>query len=276
MSREEYVLMKAQDVQDYLRSLNGGWVNVEKTVDQFKTGDPNAEVRGVAVGWMGYTWALRKALELGCNVFVTHEPTFYDNYKDDAKEGIPDMPGARAKWQFVQDSGLVIIRCHDLWDQMPGIGIPASWGEWLGLGQPIAGGDGIFRVYDAGGRTARDVARQVAAKTKAFGQDVVELAGPADRPVNRICIGTGAITPFWRMLKEYDADMAICADDGIWYWRDGGYAIDNDIPLLVVHHHVAEEAGLMNLAKRLMSAFPAVPVHHIPERCMYTTIRAEA
>jgi hypothetical protein len=65
--------VRASDVRDYLSSLNGGWVNTERTVDTFKAGDPNAVVKGIAVGWMSYTWALREALRLGCNLFITHE-----------------------------------------------------------------------------------------------------------------------------------------------------------------------------------------------------------
>ncbi len=47
--------MKARDLQSYLQSLNGGWVDPQKTVDTFKSGDPGAEVTGIAVGWMSYT-----------------------------------------------------------------------------------------------------------------------------------------------------------------------------------------------------------------------------
>ena len=263
--------MKARDLQSYFQSLNGGWVNLQKTVDTFKAGDPETEATGIAVGWMSYTWALRKALELGCNVFVTHEPTYY-NHEDDIAS-VSGMPGVREKQQFIQDNGLVVLRCHDLWDQLPGIGIPDSWAEWLGLGTPLVT-DGYYRVYDVAGKTALDVARQVAARVQAFGQTSVELAGPADKPVSRLAIGTGAITPFFHFVRQYGADLALCTDDGIWYWHDGGYATDMGIPLIVVNHAVAEEAGLRNMAEHLRQHFPGVPVHHIPQRCMYTLVSA--
>ena len=44
------------------------------------------------------------------------------------------FPGVRAKRQFIEDNDLVIIRCHDLWDQMPDIGIPGFVGDIIGLG----------------------------------------------------------------------------------------------------------------------------------------------
>jgi putative NIF3 family GTP cyclohydrolase 1 type 2 len=261
--------MNARDLLAYLRQLNGGWMNLANTVDTFKSGDPSIEVRGIAVGWMSYTWALQRALELGCNVFVTHEPTYYDHL--DNNEKMLALPAVQAKRRFIDQSGLVILRCHDLWDQYPAIGIPDSWGDWLGLGKPIAG-EGYFRVYDVRGRTARDVARQVAARVAPLGQSAVELAGPPDQPVTRVCVGTGAITPFLKMLSHYGVDLAICTDDGFTYWRDAAYAIDMGVPVIVVNHAVSEEAGLMNLARRLSEQFPAIPVHHIPQRCMYQLV----
>jgi len=262
--------MHARDLQAYLRSLNGGWMDLEKTVDTFKAGDPDTEVRGIAVGWMSYRWALERAVGLGCNVFVTHEPTYY-HHRDD-QERFFGLPAAREKRRFIEAHGLVVIRCHDLWDQVPDLGIPDSWGACLGLGQAI-GGEGYYRMYDVSGMTAEGLAREIASRTQAYGQEAVQLIGPGERPVRCAAIGTGAITPFLHYLTELDADVGICTDDGIAYWRDGAYAIDAGIPLIVVHHAVSEEAGMISLARHLQSRFPDVPVHHIPQKCMYRLIR---
>ena len=261
--------MKIHEIQSHLRSLNGGWMDLEKTVDTFKSGDPKAEVTGIAVGWMSYTWALRRALEQGCNVFVTHEPTYYNHLDND-----PEMlrfASVRAKREFIEESGIAILRCHDLWDQQPGIGIPDSWGTFLGLGKAVAG-QGYFRVYEVDGRSVGELARQVAAKTEALGQPAVQVIGDAEKRAGRACIGTGAITPFLKLVEDYAVDLAICTDDGISYWRDGAFAIDAGIPMIVVNHQVSEEAGMVNLAEHLRAAFPAVPVHHIAQRCMYTLV----
>ena len=148
--------MIAQDVQDYLQSLAGQWQYPADTVDTFKAGDPTAKVRGIAVGWMSYTWALQRALELDCNVFITHEPTYYNHWDNDP--ALFRFPGAREKRRFIEDNELVIIRCHDLWDQIPDIGIPDSWGKLLDLGRPVDSSTYI-RIYDAGGVTAGELAQ---------------------------------------------------------------------------------------------------------------------
>ncbi len=156
--------MRAKDLQAYFRSLNGGWMNLNQTVDTFKSGSPDVEVKGIAVSWMSTREALVQASELGCNIFVTHEPTYY-NHRDDPNDRIFKFAGAQEKREFVEAGGITIIRCHDLWDQVPEIGIPDAWGGALGFGRAVAG-EGYYRVYDVGGRTAGDVARQVAERTQ--------------------------------------------------------------------------------------------------------------
>ncbi len=124
--------MRAKDVQTYLRSLDGGWMDLEKTVDTFKSGSPEAEVRGIgAVSWMSTTAALKMALA-GCNLFITHEPTYYDHHDDPRWTSVTRARGRSAPSS--RRAGITIIRCHDLWDQVPKIGIPDAWGA-LGLGR---------------------------------------------------------------------------------------------------------------------------------------------
>jgi putative NIF3 family GTP cyclohydrolase 1 type 2 len=261
--------MQAQHVQDYLKSLAGSWSYPPDSVDTFKAGDPQAEVRGIAVGWMSYSWALQKALDLGCNLFITHEPTYYNHRDNDAD--IFRLAAVRAKRQFIEDHELIILRCHDLWDQIPAIGIPDSWGKLLSLGAAIDG-DTYIRVYDTVGLRAAELAEHVAECSADYGQPGVQLIGPPDKLVRRLSIGTGAITPYMQCVERYAIDLAICTDDGIDYWRDGGFAIDMGIPIIVVNHTVSEEIGVQRLAEQIRQQFPAIPVHHVRQRCMYRLI----
>ena len=263
--------MNARAIETYLRSLNGGWVNFADTVDTWKAGDPDADVAGIAVGWMSYTWALERAAALGCNLFITHEPTFYHHLDNDPE--ILAWPESKSKLARIEALGLTVLRCHDLWDQYPGLGIADAWGQKLGLGEPI-GGHGYFRVYAGGGRTAMQLARNMAARVQDLGQPGVHLIGAPERPVERIVTGTGAATPYHEMLVGYQADLVVCTDDGLGYWRDAAHAIDNDHTILVFHHHVSEEYGMELLARHLAEAFPAIPVNYIQQQCMYQLVVA--
>lgn len=263
--------LTAGDVNKYLNSLGTEWVDLSKTVDTFKSPGPEVEVKGIAVAWMSYTWALERALELGCNLFVTHEPTYYNHWDNDEK--IFRFESARKKREFIEKSGLTIIRCHDVWDQYPEIGIPTAWGKLLELEGPIEG-SGYYYVYDGKAQAAGLIAGKIAARVAELGQPGVQFIGPEDKPVNRIVLGTGAITPMFHFIEELGADMAICSDDGFTYWRDGAFAIDSGFPVAVVNHPVSEEYGMKLLAEHLAGKYPQVPVHHIPQRCMYKVFNA--
>ncbi len=262
--------LTAGELNAYLNSLGKEWIDQERTVDTFKSGGPDTVIEGIAVAWMSYTGALRKALDLGCNVFVTHEPTYYNHRDNDEK--IFRLAGAREKKEFIERSGITIIRCHDVWDQYPEIGIPTAWGKFLELGEPVCG-SGYFYLYDGKGETSAEIARRISRRTAALGQPAVQLVGPETKKINKIILGTGAITPFFKFLEDFDADLFICTDDGITYWRDAAYAIDNNIPMVVVNHAVSEDYGMELLAGHLKEKFPGVPVHHIQQGCMYRQIR---
>ncbi len=273
------------EILDYLRSLDGGWVDRDRTVDTFKSGGPSEMLSGIAVGWMSDRRALQRAKDLGCNLFITHEPTFYNHF-DFEEDIFRNWPAAdffkvdetfaddavRQKRRFIDASGMTILRCHDLWDQVPGMGITDAWASQLGFADPVAG-EGFFRVFDVSGRDAGSVARQVAERTKSLGQEAVHLIGNEDSPVTRVVIGCGAITPMFHMIALYRADCVICSDDGFVYWRDGPMAEDMGIPIVIAHHGVTEGPGMRMLAEHLAEQFPETPVHFISQPCMYRLIQ---
>jgi putative NIF3 family GTP cyclohydrolase 1 type 2 len=261
--------MKATQINDYLRSLRKGRLFPEPDVDTFKIGDPEEEVRGIAVGWMSYSWAVKQALELGCNLFITHEPTFYDHL--DADMEIFRLPGVAAKRDFIEDSRLIILRCHDLWDLIPDIGIPDSWGHFLGLGKPVQA-TGYLRTYAIKPQAASQFAASLARRVAPLGQPGIQLLGPGEARISSVALGTGAITPVIDILMGLDVDAVIATDDGIDYWREGAVAIDLGIPIFVVNHPVSELAGVEALANHLHATFPDIPVHHIRQKCMYVMI----
>ncbi len=270
----------AGDVQSYLRGMGAAWIDPEKTVDTFKAGDESTVITGIAVGWMSYLEALKRARELACNVFITHEPTYYDHY--DREQSVFAFDTAKKKREFIRQSGMAIIRCHDVWDRVPEIGIRDAWAGFLGLDKEIsrrissdgAAGRPFCGVYEIPARKAEEYARHVATKLAGFGQNTVQLIGPADKLVRSVAVGTGAITPFREMVSELQADLVICTDDGFSFWADGSLAIDMEYPVIVVNHPCSEEIGVRRLAGILAEKYPQVPVHHLPQTCMFRSITA--
>ena len=259
--------MKAVDLDKHMRQV-GTWVNWESTTDHFLLGDPETEVKGAAVVWQGRTSALQEAVEMGCNLIITHEQVFYPE-SHVSREG-ETQPYETEKRKLVEERGLVVYRCHDVWDQMPEVGIVDSWGAHLALGKAIAHGN-VEAVYASPKPTLLELAKYVAGKTKDLRQDSVEMVGDAQAKVSKVAIGCGAGVNMHKMVDELGADVVIGTDDGMSYWAQGSWALDRGIPLVVVNHCVSEEPGMKNLAKYIGEKFGIKSVH-IPQGSLYTTV----
>lgn len=260
--------MTAQELNDCLNSLVAGLP--EKSVDRVIYGDPDATVCSVAVAWMPYSRTIVEAAERGANVMVVHEPTFYHHWDLDAEPVDPAQ--IEAKKRLLDERGLTVLRCHDVWDAMPGIGIPFAWGDFLGLGEPVTSVP-HYNVYRIPTVPAAAVARMIAVRTATLGQDAVGFYGDPDRPVSTIGLGTGCISdPF--AIYRLGADLAISVDDVVRAWVAGEWCRDTGNPLVVVNHCVSEEPGMATLAQFLGEALEGIPVTHISQGLTYEAIVA--
>lgn len=252
--------------------LNGLFPDIkEDTVDRVIFGDPDREITAVAVAWMPYRATIEAALEAGANTLVTHEPTFY-THRDLRDKGVEDVPETQVKRAWLDEQDITIIRCHDVWDAIPDIGIPYAWGEFLGLGTPVKS-ERYYNVYDVDPQTAETFARRVAARTADLGQPTVGFYGDPDRTITSVGLGTGCISQADR-IRGMGADLAISVDDVVRAWIDGEMSADSGYPLIVVNHCVSEEPGIVKLADYLARTFPDIPVTHLPQTCTYRPITA--
>jgi len=268
--------VRASDVDRYMRAL-GTWVDWTQTVDTFKAGDPESDVHGIAVAWQSQWPTLKAAHAAGCTLFITHEPTFYV-HRDDDPGGYQDAQ-LDAKRAWLAETGMVVYRCHDVWDVVPEHGVRDSWARGLGLDGPPLAEDArrFYGVYRVEPQPLRQLARRLASRVRDVGQDQVQLLGDGSRTVTHLAIGTGAAcrVPAMASLRTPDGaapDALLVTDDGMRFWADGSWAIDRDLPLLIVNHASAEEWGMRSLAAYLQAHFPSVPVRHFPQGCLYQTL----
>src|SRR5712675_3603465 len=87
---------------------------MSETVDTFKAGNPDTEVKGIAVTMMATLDVLQRAAAAGQNLIITHEPTFY-NHQDkpvelEQKENAPVLAATRAS---NAGQGRVRSRAHE-------------------------------------------------------------------------------------------------------------------------------------------------------------------
>jgi len=237
------------------------------TVDRVIYGDPEREVRRMAVCFMPFRATIEKAKTLGADVLVAHEPTFFAHRDlDDPKYS--KLPAVKEKMTLIEELDITIVRCHDVWDwHFREEGTFASLARFLGLAVPdVAKWD---HICDAPEQTALEFAESVARKTAALGQRVVQFYGDPDRRIRRVSVWGDPIEMF-----ERGADLAFDYDDcpTVTAWICGEWCRDTGNPLVVVNHGVLEAPGIASLARYLRRTFPEIDVVHIEQGCIYREV----
>jgi putative NIF3 family GTP cyclohydrolase 1 type 2 len=258
--------MTARQLNEWLRTLHPV---AEPSVDRIITGDPDTMVHGIAVVWTP-TWdALKQAAAEGCNVVVAHEPTYFAHLDFDgfdaefgrlprrAKESVYETRDRKRRW--IEDRGMVVIRCHDVLDAMPG-GIVDSLAAALGFApETVSAATPHHRVVHLPApMAAAALAQKLADAFGTLGQPGVAFYGEAERMVRSLGLGTGYDCEPWTFV-ELGADMCVTIDDRIKTWTESEWADDSGYPMAVIHHGTSEEWGVRRL-KELMAE------HHREER----------
>ena len=261
--------MNTNDIREHLLA-RAPWVNRETTVDTVKAGDPDKEIKSVAVGWMSTIDNLRLAHENGCDLFITHEPTFW-HHSQDEKPLRTEEPGI-PKQKFLEETGLTILRVHDIWDPWPEIGIRDSWAAGLGLQNPLAeDGRKFVAVYEMPETTLGAFAKHVAMKVRPLGQDTVWVLGEPNWRVSHPAVGTGCGTPGIEMIDK-GADVVVVCDDGFSYWQRGARFYEMSAGVIMVSHGTSEMWGIENLARYLGETFPELQVTYQDKNPRYWSV----
>ncbi|HUV38272.1 MAG TPA: Nif3-like dinuclear metal center hexameric protein [Planctomycetota bacterium] len=260
--------MKAGELLERFLS-RAPWVDRSETVDRIIVGDPDKEVDRCLVTWMPSFAALREAARRNIELIICHEPTFWDHW-DKAPE---TKPRCAEKLRFIRDHGLVILRNHDCWDGWPEVGIPWTWAEFLGLeGKPAAEGPkGFQKRYDIKPVAFGAFAAEVARRTAAVGEPVIQTVGDPKKPVSKIGIGTGCYCNVFTYV-EMGCDCCVVCDDGGWYWEGMQYAEDVGLPVIRVNHGTSEEAGMVSLTRYINEHVEGLTAEHLPQGCRYRAV----
>lgn len=244
--------MHVHDVDQLLRSL----VTLEDYgPDGIVFGDGLKEVRRIGVAWLPYTSIVEKAAAEGVDLLVVHEPAFYHA----EEQAVAQLTkAAEAKKRLLDQYGIAIVRSHNVWDALDGVGIPFAWAKHLELAKPIRV-DRYFQIHEIPQQTAKHFAQHVARRTAVLGQDRVIFSGDPSAVVRSVGIGTGCISDCFT-LYDKGADIVVTVDDIVCSWVNTAWSKDTGVPLIVVNHAVSEEPGMDTLADCLSRRLPGIEV----------------
>ncbi len=267
--------MKAIDLQTYFTTLGPGQkMDWNKTIDIFTFGDPQTEIKGVAVAWKPTFAALKEAAARGANVFISHESIAMNAKNYSMKQDIEFMRDSEKEmFDWLTENNMVVYRCHDLLDRVEPFGVRRAWHEGLELGGEVVYDKYPHLITKISPCSLRNLAKHIAAQTAPLRQDGVLVVGDLDKEVSRVGTGTGMSYKLDSFYKA-GADVVVCTDDAHNQVRQGSHYEETGMSMIIVNHGVSEEWALRNLAQHLQEQFPDISVFHIPQFSPFTHISA--
>ena len=232
------------------------------TVDVVKAGDPSVPLSGIVTTFLATRAVIERAIELGANLIVTHEPVFYNHL--DETDWLEDDPVYQSKRDLIDDHQIVIWRFHDYWHRHRPDGIYSGVLRALGW-QTYVDSDarGVCAIPPV------SLGELVEVLKRKLGAEGVRVTGNPDMVCRRVALSVGAIGGRWQIgqLAADGIDAIVCGEINEWetceYVRDAAH-MGLDKGLIVVGHANSEEAGMKYLVEWLQDRLPDVPIAHLP------------
>jgi putative NIF3 family GTP cyclohydrolase 1 type 2 len=240
---------------------------MQQTVDTFKAGNPETEVKGIAVTMMATLDVLQRAAAAGQNLVITHEPTFFNHQdKPDDLEQKDNDPVLAAKRAFIEEHGLVIWRFHDHWHRMKQDGIEAGMAHALGWEKfQDSGNQYLFAIPETDlDHLATDLKSRLNIR-------IMRVVGDPKLKVKKVALVPGAsgFAKETRALEINDVQVLITGEPREWetveYVAD---AVTEGKPkaLIILGHIPSEQAGMEECVRWLKTFVSEVPIEFVPAR----------
>lgn len=252
--------MKIKEVIALLEK-EGSWVNWNQTRDHVLLGDIDNEITKIGVCWVASKQVIEEAIAQGINFIISHENPFYTM---STKPVTAVFDAIHEKQQMLRSKNITIYRCHDVWDSMPIYGVSDQWAKRLGYNFAPRVISSYYQYADITTSTVQEIAQHVALSLVQDGEDGVYIFGNIHKEVRRIAMGTGAATDIFEMLA-FQPDAVIVSDDGITNYYHAQFAIDHDLPMIVVNHAGCEICGLKGMQSYLQERLSDISIMHLQE-----------
>ncbi len=209
---------------------------------------------------------LRRAVDEGDNLIITHEPTFY-NHADATKE-LEDAhdPVYEAKQEFINEHHLIIWRFHDHWHARKPDGIHAGMVSALGWAK-FQDKDNEF-VFHLPTTTLKGLAAELKEK---LGARALRVIGDSTATFSTVSLSEGF--PGFEANREafQFKGVEVMVMGEAHEWETIEYAADavtekNKVGMIVLGHIPSEQEGMRECAHWLMTFIKDVPIEFIPTK----------
>ncbi|KAB8145133.1 NGG1-interacting factor 3 [Chloroflexia bacterium SDU3-3] len=234
----------------------------EHTCDTVKIGDPRQPLRGIVTTFLASRKVIQQAADLGANLIITHEPTFYNHM--DKTDWLASDPVYTAKRDLLRRTQAVVWRCHDQWHAREPDGIITGVLRELG-----------WHTYAHPERPYRcaipptTLGALAAHLKERLGAPMLRVIGSDAQVCQNVGLLVGAAGGEWQIRAMHVENLDTLVAGEINEWEISEYIRDaRDMgltkALVIVGHFNSEDAGMRYLAEHVRTVLPGVPVTHIP------------
>ena len=244
------------------------WLN--ETVDTFKAGNQETEVKGIAVCMFADMATLKKAVNIDCNFIITHEPVFYNHL--DETTAFKNDPVFREKMDFIEQNNLVIFRFHDHIHKTEPDGISVGMIDKLGLKEHAVNGSLTF--FELPENTLADYAETL---KKRLEMKSVRVIGNPEMEFSKVAFMAGAPggQRQIKMLQNENVEVLIGGEAPEWetylYVNDAA-SQGKKKAVIFLGHVKSEEAGMEYCAEWLRGFVKDIPIHFIENNPNFNTL----
>ncbi len=257
----------AEVVELIKKNVTCDWAT--QTVDNIKIGDPSIQLKGIATCMFADMATLKKAVELGCNFIVTHEPVFYNHY--DNTDAYANDPVFWEKRDFIEKNNLVVFRFHDHIHMTEPDGISAGMIKKLGLKDYAVNGSLTF--FQLPEQSVKKYAKSL---KKTFNLSTIRVVGNSEMKFTKLAFMAGAPggQSHIKMLKNPDVEVVLAGEATEWetyLYTNDATELGKNKAVIFLGHIKSEEAGMEYCAKWLKTFITDVPVHFIEDKPNFVT-----
>ena len=228
----------------------------EKTCDQLMTGSYEMEVTKIATTFMATVEVVQKAIELGVNLIITHEPTWFTG--KDATLWVENDPVYLEKRKLIEKHHIAIWRFHDHMHMGAEDGIYRGFDQEFDWAKYRIQNPGLWERFGGCYQLPKTTLSELSSYFKdKLGMKVIQIVGNPDMSVERVgvlvgggSLGLGVEEMPMKLMHENALDLVICGDITEWtlsaYVRDAA-ALGMNKGMLVLGHERSEEMGMKHL-----------------------------
>ena len=252
--------MTIRDFINWLKTSMGiEWK--ETAIDVFLYGNPDIELKNIAVTMMATQEVLEKAVQRDCNLIITHEPLFYNHHHK--FQHLVNDAVYLAKETYLRNNGLCIFHLHDNLHHTRldyiavGMAHKLNWGKYRT--------DESFKSFRMPGITLRHILRDIEVKLEPA---AMKYIGDQDVAYENVITSWGfmMMENGVKLINRHESSVLITGETHEWelaeYVHDA-HQMGLKKALVMTGHVASEESGVEFFSNYLQENSPSLSIVYI-------------